>query len=181
MPGKQPARSRDAAMVLFNQHRGIAYATARRAWRCLEPDDAVQTCLWALFKASEYFNESDGTPFPVYATIAVRRTLLQACIKALREQSRATPLSQLADGEADEQALGVAPDDTVQSDARDAVAAGLGALHDRQQALIRARYGLCDESPVSRSELAARWGISTNRIGQIELAALETMRAVLPG
>ena len=53
---------------------------------------------------------------------------------------------------------------------------GLDALPERQALVLRARFGLDGEAPVSLQELAGRLGVTRERIRQIEKQALKSMQ-----
>src|SRR5690606_17996090 len=56
----------------------------------------------------------------------------------------------------------------------------LQALDPRSQHIVRARW-LADEGGATLHELAAEYGISAERVRQIEAAAFKKMRAALAG
>jgi RNA polymerase primary sigma factor len=61
----------------------------------------------------------------------------------------------------------------------DALARSLDALNDREKTIIKARYGLIDDEEMSFAELSQIFGVSRERIRQIEVKALEKMKAAI--
>lgn len=51
----------------------------------------------------------------------------------------------------------------------------LSTLPERERAVIVARYGLGDDAPMTQRALAARLGLSHQRVQQIEAKALRTL------
>ena len=52
----------------------------------------------------------------------------------------------------------------------------LGVLTDREQAILRARYGLDDGRPLTLKETGAQFSLTRERIRQIEKQALQQLR-----
>jgi RNA polymerase primary sigma factor len=55
----------------------------------------------------------------------------------------------------------------------------LGGLEEREAAVLRLRYGLEGEGPLTLHEIGSRLGVSRERIRQIEHSALEKLAAQL--
>lgn len=70
--------------------------------------------------------------------------------------------------------------DHQQSEQRSAMlGAAIGTLNPRECAIITARHG--DEEPATLGDLASRFGISAERVRQIEKRAIEKMRGAVAG
>lgn len=54
-------------------------------------------------------------------------------------------------------------------------------LTERESEIIRARYGLGGDTPLTQRECAARLGISRSYVSRIEKRAIEKLRAALIG
>lgn len=64
------------AASLWTKHRGIAYAAARDYYiPGADEDDVRQEALIGLWVASTSFDPAHGVPFPIFATMVVRRRL----------------------------------------------------------------------------------------------------------
>jgi RNA polymerase primary sigma factor len=60
-----------------------------------------------------------------------------------------------------------------------AALSSLGRLNDRELTVLRLRYGLDGETPVTLREIGAQWGYTRERVRQIERGALAKLRANL--
>ena len=52
----------------------------------------------------------------------------------------------------------------------------MGNLSEREQTVINMRYGLAGERENTLEEVAAVWGVSRERVSQLEMKALRKMR-----
>ena len=69
------------------------------------------------------------------------------------------------------------PSERAESAARDAEVRGLLAhLDDRERSIVALRYGLDPRGPCSARQVAEQWGLSSNRIHQIERRAMAKLR-----
>jgi len=78
----------------------------------------------------------------------------------------------LQDSNADDPVAGVG-----QQMVRDKVAKVLGQLPQREREILRLRYGLTTGEPMTLEEIAGRFGLSRERVRQIEAKALGRLRA----
>jgi RNA polymerase primary sigma factor len=62
------------------------------------------------------------------------------------------------------------------SDIRDSIDTALRSLSDREKTIITLRYGLMDDEPCTLAQLGRVFGISRERVRQIESRALEKLR-----
>tara|TARA_R110000787_G_C13223423_1_gene426437 strand:- start:35 stop:619 length:585 start_codon:yes stop_codon:yes gene_type:complete len=58
----------------------------------------------------------------------------------------------------------------------EAVGKAVGNLSEREQTVINMRYGLAGERENTLEEVAAVWGVSRERVSQLEMKALRKMR-----
>jgi RNA polymerase sigma factor (sigma-70 family) len=109
-------------------------------------------------------------PIEVVADLdAISRT--PASLDALVGDSGATTLGDLVD------ANDASPEELVVEQAsRQQLSALIGALREREAAVIRARYGLEHGRRETYDEIGARLGLSRERVRQLEREALETLR-----
>lgn len=86
--------------------------------------------------------------------------------------------SSLGDVVGDERA--VDPFEALESkDLHDEIAGMLDALNDREQRIINARFGLGGLTPMKLEDVGREFGVSRERIRQLQTTALEKMRSVL--
>jgi RNA polymerase primary sigma factor len=70
----------------------------------------------------------------------------------------------------------VTPDDqTVSNVVKEQVQAALKALSDREAEIIRLRFGINDNEPQTLEEVGKKFGITRERVRQIEAAALKKL------
>jgi RNA polymerase primary sigma factor len=55
----------------------------------------------------------------------------------------------------------------------------IGALDEMEADIVRKRFGLTDDSPMTLQEIGRQYALSRERIRQIELKAIQKMRAAL--
>jgi RNA polymerase sigma factor (sigma-70 family) len=67
----------------------------------------------------------------------------------------------------------------LQLETTDEIRAAVGRLNSRLQTVIRCRFGLGDERPLSLEETGKRIGVTKERVRQIEIRARECMRLIL--
>jgi len=73
----------------------------------------------------------------------------------------------------------VPPDDvTAERDLDARTLSALGALPEREREIVRLRFGLGDEGDHNLEEIGNRFGISRERVRQIEARALQRLRAI---
>jgi RNA polymerase primary sigma factor len=80
----------------------------------------------------------------------------------------------------DEQAEHEAHDTTFAAEMRDAVAGTLGVLSEREASVIRLRFGLTDGRSRTLEEISTVWGVTRERIRQIETRAMGKLRFHTP-
>lgn len=126
-----------------------------------------------LMRAVESFDVSKGNRFSTYATLALMKGFARAVPQLL---SRGRMVL------GDEQVLATMPDRqrpiVATLSARDEVNRLLAALNDRERDVLRSHFGVADETPASYDELGERYGLTKQRIRQIEQAALNKLRAI---
>ncbi len=175
----------------------------------LSRDDLRQEGRAGLIRAADGFDPAQGSPFAAYARFWVRHAILDALARSTRvirvphwlnaalsrqargdeevaeqgpvlaprvqglddDAGRALPI---ADERAEETGEEVANRELVEL-----ALAGLSALPEREREIVACRFGLEGRETVSRAALARRFGISAQRIGQIEREALEGLRREL--
>jgi RNA polymerase primary sigma factor len=66
--------------------------------------------------------------------------------------------------------------DTEQSDVRVQLNAMIRTLSERERVIIELRHGLRDHNPLTLEEIGVRFGVTRERIRQIEAKALRKLR-----
>jgi RNA polymerase nonessential primary-like sigma factor len=88
------------------------------------------------------------------------------------------PLLSIRDVMADEESAG--PDEVLeQSEIKDRVKKWLSLLNDKQRYIVERRFGLNTCEIQTLEKLAASLGLTRERVRQIQLEALETLRGIL--
>jgi len=66
--------------------------------------------------------------------------------------------------------------EAVHNDTRERINAALASLSDREKTIITLRFGLLDDEPCTLQELGRIFGISRERVRQLESRALSKLR-----
>ena len=132
--------------------------------------DLIQEGSLGLIRATEKFDYREGARFSSGATWWIR----DAITRAIAEQSRlgAPPGHVVEDGQ-DATATG-AVSEFIQAEELGEV---LSALNRREREVIELRFGLNGEPQVSLEEVGRKFGLSRERILQIEAKALVALRS----
>lgn len=140
-------------------------------------DDLLSSGLTSLVRAVEKFDCDRGYRFSTYATCAVRRDLNRTVMNHRRDSQRfaATPgdvLESVAEEDYEHPGKAV--------DRWRALSQLLGSMMDnldeREQQIIRARFGFDEDGKTSFSYLGKRMGISKERVRQLANRALDKLR-----
>ena len=123
-----------------------------------------------------------GRP-PTEPEIATQAKLPLKQVKEVREAARAvTSLDKPVGSDGDTAFGGLFADERPQVEeevqvnlAEDALRRALAGLPEREQAILRYRYGLGDEEPTSLEAIGRRLGLTRERVRQLEAQALERL------
>jgi len=89
---------------------------------------------------------------------------------------------QLARSELLEDTTSARPEATIaERRQKEEVATILNSLDDRLRLVLELRFGLSGQTPLSRVEVGKQLGVTGERARQLEVRALDTMRALAPG
>jgi RNA polymerase primary sigma factor len=188
-------------------HQGLVYSIALR-WqgRGLELEDLVQEGNLGLMRACEKFDPERGFQFSTYATYWIRQAITRAiadkgrvvrvpkhlqwgnlegqlaeCVEAARRAMAGT----VGDHSLEEGTLAAIVADDGGTSLEDAasfaqdVLPRLAELPEREAAVLRLRFGLDGEPPMTGVEVGQVLGVTRARIGQIEEKALARLRGLL--
>jgi len=160
---------------LLRQHEGLVRQIVARQQLCGLPfEEALQAGRIGLWRAIEGYDPQRGTRFSTYAYPAIIRQVWDAVRRECAWERRQVP----------EALLGVyfetSRTDDRQKAEWEAVEVSLRGmvadLPERQAEVIRRHYGLEEEAGQTLAEIGAQWGISRQRVYQIEEAALIRLR-----
>ena len=160
---------------LLAQHEGLVrYGVHRQELYGLSYEEALQAGRWGLWRAIMGYDVQRGTRFSTYAYIAIIRYVWAAVRCHLRCQGRQVLRSILRlyyyEAGADPAQL------QDWEDVRQSLLELVGRLPDQQAEIIRLRYGLGGSEVQTQAVIAKGMGVSPQRIGQLETAALVWLR-----
>ena len=135
----------------------------------------------SLMRAVDNFDYTRGTRFSTYASWAVMRNYARSIPQVLgrgRGLRQVTGQEELLEATADHRPV----DLTTQrrEGMRQALAAGLLELSERERTVVAAHFGLQgQQTPSTLEQLGDRFGVTKERVRQIEKRALNKLRTVL--
>lgn len=140
-------------------------------------DDLLSEGIACMLKAAEKFDFDRGFRFSTYATMAVRREVFRSINRSHRNRTRfATGATDILD----QQLNAEPPEERTESALRKIssdISRMLTRLDDREQFIVKARYGLIDIGmKPTFSKLGEKLGVSKERVRQLELRAMNKLR-----
>ena len=182
--GDTKARDR----LIEHNLRLVAHITKKYYAQCDDTDDLISIGTIGLIKAINTYDPQKKVKLATYASRCIENEILMY----LRSMRRKAAEVSLADAlEADEDGTGLSLMDLLAEDSdlderlvlaeqaqkvREAVSS---TLDNREQKVIRLRYGLDGKAPMTQRETAEILGISRSYISRIEKKALEKLRLKL--
>jgi RNA polymerase sigma factor (sigma-70 family) len=160
---------------LLRQHEGLVRQIVAHQQLCGLPfEEALQVGRIGLWRAIEGYDPQRGTRFSTYAYPAIIRQVWDAVRRNMAWERRQVPQA----------LLGVfleakSPDERQKEEWEEVekVLRGMVAgLPERQGEVLRRHYGLKGAARQTLAEIGAEWGVSRQRVYQIEEAALVWLR-----
>ncbi|MBI4718711.1 MAG: sigma-70 family RNA polymerase sigma factor [Planctomycetes bacterium] len=133
----------------------------------------------SLMRAIEKFDYAMGNKFSTYASWAIMKNYARSIPEQHYQAARFMTGQDLAlESAPDERPTAASPSD--RDRVRDLIAAGLSELPTREQEVLREHFGLNDGAATTTLEqLGKRFGVTKERVRQIERRALARLREVL--
>jgi len=160
---------------LLRQHEGLVRQIVAHQQLCGLPfEEALQTGRIGLWRAILGYDPQRGTRFSTYAYPAIIRQVWDAVRRECAWERR----------QVREELLGVyfeanSADDRQKAEweeVEDSLRGMVAGLPERQREVIRRHYGLEGQVPQTLAEIGGQWGVSRQRVYQIEEAALVWLR-----
>ena len=165
--------------------RLVAHIVKKYYASSMDTDDLISIGTIGLIKAISSFNASRGARLATYAARCVENEILMH-FRTLRRQVSETSLSEPLDSDSEGNDLSfidiISTDDCIldkidEEDTRTRLNAIIERkLNKREKMIIRKRYGLDDNVPVTQREIANACGISRSYVSRIEKKALNILR-----
>jgi len=184
--GDEEAREK----LIEHNLRLVAHIIKKYYTQAGDQDDLISIGTIGLIKGVSTFKPDKNVRLATYASRCIENEILMY-FRSQRKLAGEVSLSDSLDGEGEGNPLSlidtISVDDTMLDDldlrescekVRECVER---VLNEREQEIIRLRYGLDDRHPLTQREIAARCGISRSYVSRIEKRALEKLRAALEG
>jgi RNA polymerase sporulation-specific sigma factor len=179
----------EARNILIERNlRLVAHIMKKYYAQAADQEDLLSIGTIGLIKGIESFDSSKGARLATYAARCVENEILMY----FRSQKKSTGDISLSDTiETGKDGMALSVQDVVadeadlleelsrKEEAKKLRAAIRSCLTDREQAVIRLRYGLDDRPPLRQQDVAERMGISRSYVSRIEKKALEKLRGAL--
>ncbi|MBR4655427.1 MAG: RNA polymerase sporulation sigma factor SigK [Oscillospiraceae bacterium] len=179
----------EARNILIERNlRLVAHIMKKYYAQAADQEDLLSIGTIGLIKGIESFDSSKGARLATYAARCVENEILMY-FRSQKKSAGDISLSDTIETGKDGTALSV--QDVVadeadlfeelsrKEEAKKLRAAIRSCLTDREQAVIRLRYGLDDRPPLRQQDVAERMGISRSYVSRIEKKALEKLRGAL--
>ena len=169
------AGSQESLNLLLLRHERLVYWVVRRQWLYTLPyAAAIQEGRRGLWHAILGFDPARGSKFSTYAYPAIMKYVWGAVKGEIRRIRREIPTEVLglyfSESSPDPARL------RDWEDVRQCLSALVKRLPEMQAQIIQMHYGLDGYVPHSQPEIAKRFGLTKQRISQLEIAALVWLR-----
>lgn len=160
--------------------RLVVSIAKRHAGRSANFFEIVSDGNMSLMRAIEKFDYARGFKFSTYATWAIMKNYARSIPEQYGHASRYVTGQDVAlENAADAR---TAPDSASDRGAlREAIETGLSQLDEREREIVRHHFGLTreDQEPVTLEQLGQRFGVTKERVRQIEQKAIARLRELL--
>jgi RNA polymerase sigma factor (sigma-70 family) len=160
------------SIKLLRQHEGLVRQIVAHQQLCGLPfEEALQAGRIGLWRAIEGYDPQRGTRFSTYAYPAIIRQVWDAVRRKCAWERRQVP----------KELLGVffeanSAEDRQKEEWEQVLRRMVADLPERQGEVIRRHYGLEGRARQTLAEIGGQWGVSRQRVYQIEEAALIWLR-----
>jgi RNA polymerase sigma factor (sigma-70 family) len=160
---------------LLRQHEGLVRQIVAHQQLCGLPfEEALQVGRIGLWRAIEGYDPQRGTRFSTYAYPAIIRQVWDAVRRKCAWERRQVPEGLLGVFFA-ANSPGERPKE-VWEEVKHSLWGMVASLPERQAEVIRRHYGLEGQARQTLAEIGDEWGVSRQRVYQIEEAALMSLR-----
>lgn len=155
-----------------------------------DTEDLISIGTIGLIKGVNTYRPDKGVRLATYAARCAENEILMY-FRSIKKSSGDVSLSEALDTDSEGNSLSLMDVLAVEDDLAERVSMKESAravrrcveseLTERESEIIRARYGLGGDTPLTQRECAARLGISRSYVSRIEKRAIEKLRAALIG
>ena len=155
-----------------------------------DTEDLISISTIGLIKGVNTYRPDKGVRLATYAARCAENEILMY-FRSIKKSSGDVSLSEALDTDSEGNSLSLMDVLAVEDDLAERVSMKESAravrrcveseLTERESEIIRARYGLGGDTPLTQRECAARLGISRSYVSRIEKRAIEKLRAALIG
>ena len=155
-----------------------------------DTEDLISIGTIGLIKGVNTYRPEKGVRLATYAARCAENEILMY-FRSIKKSSGDVSLSEALDTDSEGNSLSLMDVLAVEDDLAERVSMKESAravrrcveseLTERESEIIRARYGLGGDTPLTQRECAARLGISRSYVSRIEKRAIEKLRAALIG
>lgn len=155
-----------------------------------DTEDLISIGTIGLIKGVNTYRPDKGVRLATYAARCAENEILMY-FRSIKKSSGDVSLSEALDTDSEGSSLSLMDVLAVEDDLAERVSMKESAravrrcveseLTERESEIIRARYGLGGDTPLTQRECAARLGISRSYVSRIEKRAIEKLRAALIG
>jgi len=185
---REEGDDRARASLIEHNLRLVAHIVRKYYSSSSAQDDLLSIGTIGLIKAVDSFNHRNGARFATYAAKCIQNEILMA-FRAQKKNMCEVSIDEAIDTDRDGNPLTyidvIRVEDTIAEDidTRWKIARALSyirhSLSEREREVIRLRYGLGKEAPITQREVAQRLGISRSYVSRIEKNVLERMNDYL--
>lgn len=186
MAGDLEARNR----LIEHNLRLVAHIIKKYYTSAEDTEDLISIGTIGLIKGVNTYRPDKGVRLATYAARCAENEILMY-FRSIKKSSGDVSLSEALDTDSEGNSLSLMDVLAVEDDLAERVSMKESAravrrcveseLTERESEIIRARYGLGGDTPLTQRECAARLGISRSYVSRIEKRAIEKLRAALIG